>query len=184
VRFRSSLGRVRDVLALVFLAAGLSTTISATIGVIVTWLGGVVPTANLGSAWRTWWQGDAMGDLVVAPLLLAWTARGRVQWSLWRSVEAGILLTGVVLLCAVVFGGSTAIDAQYYAEPYFAFPCLIWAALRFGQRGVIVTSVLTSALALWGTAHGFGPFAKETLHGSFLSVQTFMGVVTITALVL
>jgi len=184
VRFRPSLQRVRDVLGLVFLAAALSTMVSATIGVTVAWLGGVVPGSAFGTAWRTWWQGDAMGDLVVAPLLLIWPTHSRLRLSRRKSVEAAALLAGLILLCALVFGGSANINAPYYAEPYLVFPCLIWAALRFDQPGVVIASVVTSGLALWGTAHGFGPFAKETLQGSLLSVQTFMGVVTITALVL
>jgi integral membrane sensor domain MASE1 len=78
VGFRPSLARLQDVLGLVVLAAGGSTLVSATIGVTSGWLGGVIPAATYGEAWRTWWLGDALGDLVVAPLLCVWSGRGRV----------------------------------------------------------------------------------------------------------
>ena len=50
VRFRPALDRLRDVLGLVILAAGLSPLVSATIGVTSGWLGGVVPHASYGQA--------------------------------------------------------------------------------------------------------------------------------------
>src|SRR5215470_10750672 len=77
VGLRPSLERLQDVLGLIVLAAGLSTLVSATIGVTSGWLGGIIPTAMYGTAWLTWCLGDALGALVVAPLLFVWSRRGR-----------------------------------------------------------------------------------------------------------
>jgi len=82
VGFSPALDRLQDVLSLVVLAAVLSTLVSATLGVTSGWLGGMIPAATLGKAWRTWWLGDAMGDLVVAPLLFVWSGRRRLARSL------------------------------------------------------------------------------------------------------
>src|SRR5512132_2639748 len=71
VDFRPSLDRVRDVAALVVLAAGASTAIAATNGVTVLWVSGNL-SDSYASSWFLWWSGDAMGDLVAAPLLLVW----------------------------------------------------------------------------------------------------------------
>src|SRR5262249_22040199 len=79
VGFRPSLDRLQDVLGLILLAAGLSTLISATIGVTSGWLGGIIPAVTYGKAWRTWWLGDALGDLVMAPLLFVWSRDGRIS---------------------------------------------------------------------------------------------------------
>src|SRR5262245_14977688 len=73
--FDNRLERLRDVLALVALGALVSTTISATIGVLSLCLGGVQPWDQFGSLWALWWLGDASGALVVAPLLLTWAHR-------------------------------------------------------------------------------------------------------------
>src|SRR5947209_3974485 len=77
------------------LAAGLSTLISATLGVTSGWLGGSIPGAAYGKAWRTWWLGDALGDLVVAPLLFVWSGRGRSALSRYWLAEALMLLVAV-----------------------------------------------------------------------------------------
>ena len=71
-RFRPSLDRLRDVLALVLLGATASTAISATIGTIVlTLTGGAVgrPTQTI---WLAWSSGDSIGILILTPLILAW----------------------------------------------------------------------------------------------------------------
>src|SRR5215212_11753661 len=69
--FMPSLERVRDVLALVVLAAVGSTALAATIGVGSLIAGGEVSVDEFGSVWRVWWLGDMGGDLLVAPLVMA-----------------------------------------------------------------------------------------------------------------
>jgi integral membrane sensor domain MASE1 len=56
--FRLSLERLLDVLSLTVLGAGLSTLVSATIGVTSAWLGGVIASVDYGTAWWTWWVGE------------------------------------------------------------------------------------------------------------------------------
>src|SRR5262249_23110483 len=74
-------GRVTDVLGRVVLAAGLSTMVSATIGVTSLCLGGVKPWTAYPALWSVWWLGNALGDLVVAPLLLTWAGGRHFPWS-------------------------------------------------------------------------------------------------------
>jgi integral membrane sensor domain MASE1 len=92
VGFRPALARVQDVFALVLLGAIASTTISATNGVTTLWISGSLSGADYGSEWLLWWLGDAMGDLVVAPLLLVWAAAPLRNLSRRLTVEAFVLL--------------------------------------------------------------------------------------------
>jgi PAS domain S-box-containing protein len=181
VGFRPALDRLRDVLGLVVLAAGLSTLVSATIGVTSGWLGGVIPAATYGEAWRTWWLGDALGDLVVAPLLFVWSGCGRVALSRRWSAEAIVLLVVVGTLSLAIFDVLT---PTLPLALYLIFPALIWVALRLGSHGTVSALALVSASAIWGTAQGFGPFAGPTLHKSLFVLQVFMSVVTVTMLIL
>ena len=88
VEFRPSLDRVRDVLALVALAAVASTLIAATIGVASLVVGDEIPAGDFGTTWRTWWLGDMGGDLLVAPLLMAAAAYWPFRRLPGRAVEA------------------------------------------------------------------------------------------------
>ena len=164
--FDAQLARVRDVLALVGLAALASPVASATIGVASLYAGGVIALPGCLPAWRAWWLGDAMGDLVVAPLLLALALAPRLPR---RRIEAGILATMLVALAALTFFVASR------EQSYLVFPLLIWAALRFGTRGAAVATFAVVALAIAATAlHG----------GQLFELQAFMAVVAVTMLVL
>jgi signal transduction histidine kinase len=177
--FRTSLDRVRDVLSLIVLAAVLSTIVSATIGVGSLYLGGILPPADLGRAWRAWWVGDLIGDLLVAPAILVW-AGAAVRPASRRWMEAAALIVTVIVTGFLVFGtGPNAFD-----QAYLIFPVLVWAALRFGQRGAASAALAVSVIAVWGTATGHGPFVQPLLYESLFGLQTFMGVTAATFLVL
>jgi signal transduction histidine kinase len=182
-RFDRSLDRVADVLALIGFAAVLSTTFSATIGVVSLRLGGIVPPASVGETWRAWWLGDLIGDLLVAPLLLVWwTSRHALARSA-RLPEATALAASAVAASLFVFGRSQGATLPF-GEAYLLFPVLIWATLRFGQRGGVTTTFFISLVAVWGTVLGHGPFVRPALYTSLLSLQVFVGVTAATFLVL
>ena len=83
-----------------------------------------------------------------------------------------------------VFSKTPPIDVTHQAMIYVIFPFIIWAALRFGQHGATAGILLISAIAIWGTVNGTGPFAQESINESLILLQTFMGVVALTSLIL
>jgi signal transduction histidine kinase len=174
--FRPSLDRVQDVVGLIVLAAGLSTMVSATIGVASLYLGGIVSLADAGRAWRAWWLGDLIANLVVAPVLMIFGVTPKVRLSRRRMAEAGALTATVLAVSVLIFGGSG-------GQAYFIFPPLIWAALRFGHHGAVSMTLLTSVVAVWGTASGHGPFAGPVLNESLFAMQTFMALTAATFLI-
>jgi PAS domain S-box-containing protein len=181
--FDNSLERLKDVLGLILLAAGISTTIAATIGVTSLCLGGVHPWSSFGALWSIWWLGDAMGNLVVAPVLLTATCR-RPTRSLRGFVEASALAVGLVGVGLFVFNGRTQSDTAYHSLVYTVFPFVIWAALRFDQLGTTAVTFTASVFAIWGALHGLGPFGSGPIHDRLISLQAFMGIVAVTGLLL
>ena len=179
VRFRPALDRTRDVLALVVLAAGLSTLVSATIGVAGLRLGGELAADGAGSAWLTWWLGDMSGDLLVAPLvlMLARVRPGSLRMPRRRAAEAAALAVATIALGLLVF----AVDAPL---SYLVLPLPIWAALRFGQTGAVLVSVAIAAIAVAGTATGNGPFTNHDPDLNLVMSQTFVGIGAVIGLLL
>ena len=177
VDFRPTLPRLRDVLALVGLAALASTTVSATIGVASLWASGAIARDAVTHFWSVWWSGDAMGDLLVAPLLLAWSRVPRVRWPQWRGVEAAVLLAALVAATALLFRPPR-------GDEYAIFPLIVWAALRFGVAGSATASTVVAALTTWYTLRGEGPFLSSSpTHGLFL-LQMYLALLAVTGLVL
>jgi len=80
------------------LAVGTATAISATVGTLSMYAGGVVAPGELASFWRTWVLGDTAGALIVLPLILTWVADPRRAWRTMWTWE------GVTLVACVAPG--------------------------------------------------------------------------------
>ncbi len=175
--FRPSLAGLRDVFALVTLAALVSPLVSATIGVLSLWASGMIERAAAWHLWFVWWSGDAMGDLLIAPLLLAWAHARRTRWPPARAAEAGVLLVSLVGLTAALLRPPT-------GDEYAIFPLIIWAALRFGVLGSATASGIVAALTIWSTVHGQGSFVGSTPTHDLLLLQMYLALLSVTGLVL
>src|SRR5436190_7609533 len=67
--------RIPNIFGLAFLAGIMSTAVSATFGVTTLCLGGLAPWGQYSVLWITWWLGDMVSVLSVAPLLMLWLRR-------------------------------------------------------------------------------------------------------------
>src|SRR5213593_1212208 len=166
------------------LAAAVSTIISPFFGVTSLALAGFADWTNYGAIWLTWWLGDTTGDLLIAPLIILWSIASKRRWNRREAVEAGILLLLLFVLSEAVFGGWLTISARNYPIAFISGPIVIWMAFRFTQRETATGIFILSAIAIWGTLHGFGPFVGETENQSLLALQSWVAVLTITAMAL
>src|SRR5213596_2012131 len=166
------------------LAAVVSTIVSPFFGVTSLALGGFADWANYSAIWLTWWLGDATGDLLIAPLIILWSVASKRRWNNSQAVEVGVLLLLLFVLSEAVFSGWVAISARNYPVAFICGPVVIWTAFRFTQRETATGIFILSAIAVWGTLHGFGPFVRETENQSLLALQSWAAVLTITAMAL
>lgn len=164
--------RARHILAFSVLAGLVSTLISATIGVTSLLLTGHAELSQMRSIWLTWWLGDAAGAMIITPLLVLWGTTRNLGSLRERPGEALLLLLAVAGAGALVFLHS---DLNRYPLPFLCIPALIWAAFRFGQREVATGVAILSALAVWATVSGNGPFVMTGENESLLLLQAFMG---------
>src|SRR5213083_77691 len=166
------------------LAAGISAIISPAFGVTCLGVAGFADWANYGAIWLTWWLGDATGDLVFTPLVLLWSVASKRRWNKKEAAEVGALLLLLVVLSGVVFGGWPAVSVGNYPIVLICGPIVIWTAFRFTQRETATGIFILSAIAVWGTLHGFGPFVRGTENQSLLALQWWTAVLSITAMAL
>lgn len=183
-RGKEAFARAQDIFKFVLLAGMSATTVSATIGVTTLALGGFANWAAFGSIWYTWWLGDAVGAVVVTPLLLLWWENPRVRWTSEQIAELALLFLGLFSTGWIVFGKPFHSELKNYPLEYLCIPFLIWAAYRFGRRKAATAICALSGIAAWGTMHGYGPFARESQNTSLLLMQVFVGIVAITTLAL
>ncbi len=172
----------REILKFALLGAVLSTTFSATVGITSLCLGGFTPWTEYGASWLTWWLGDLVSDLTIAPLVLIWALQGVGRWQRVKWLEAIALAVTIVVTDALVFFGGAVHGNKNFPIGYLALLPALWAAFRFGNRGAITAAIVTSGFALVGTLHGWGPFIGTDLNASLILAQAFVATITLTSL--
>lgn len=176
VGFRVALDRLRDGLALVFLGGLAPMLISATVGTWLLVLTHSLPHSGFWTVWWTWWAGDAMGVLVVTPLLLV-LRKARLPQDVYRWAEASALLLSAVAVTLLA-------TRSQLALLFLVFPLLIWAALRFQLPGSAPCVLLVSVLANSAAIDRAGPFSDHTLVEAMANLQALNGCAALTSLLL
>lgn len=175
--------RVRDIFRFTALAALVSTTVSATIGVLSLVGGGLLPWSDASRVWLTWWLGDAVGDMIIAPALILWIGvKPTVSLSRGQLIEAtaAVLVTAAVTFA--IFGGLY--PSRNYSLTVLLWPVLVWVAFRFGPREAATAILIVSLIAIFRTVHGYGPFGQYPVSESLTLLQVWTGVTAATSLVL
>jgi diguanylate cyclase (GGDEF)-like protein len=183
-RGKDAFERAQDIFKFALFAGMIATAVSATIGVGTLVAAGFANWEAFGSIWCTWWLGDAVGAVTVTPLLLLWWENPRIRWTREQIMELAFLFLGLFATGWVVFGKPFHSELKNYPLEYLCIPFLIWAAFRFGRRKAATALCALSMIAVWGTLHGYGPFARESQNTSLLLMQAFMGIMAITTLAL
>src|ERR1043166_4876336 len=152
--------RVRDILRFPALAALLSTTVAASLGVTSLALGGLLPWADAPRVWLTWWLGDAVGDIVIAPALILWIGvRPAPSWTRAQLLEAAALTVTLAAVSYAAFGGL--FPARHYPLTVLLWPAMTWVAFRFTPREAATAMLLVSLIAIISMIRQIGPFAVD-----------------------
>jgi PAS domain S-box-containing protein len=166
------------------LAALLSTMVAATVGVTTLSIGGYARWADYGAIWSTWWLGDAVGCLIVAPPIILWVKNPHLQWRTRRALEAALLGLALVAVGLLLFTDVVVGSGRGSPLGFLCLPVLLWTAFRFGRREAATATLILSAVAVAGTLQGFGPFGGRDRNDSLLLLQGFMGTIAVTVLAL
>jgi signal transduction histidine kinase len=171
----------------IVIAAGVSPALSALGGAFVPILGGGA-LSNYWIYWAHWYVANALPNLTIGPVFLIWFANG-TSWSRWipsrRHIEPVIL--GTLLFGICVMAGQIGAWVTSAFRPVLLFsplPFVLWAAVRYGEKGasgaiLIVTVVMTSR-----TLHGSGLLLDEDPERSVLALQLFLTGLSIPVLLL
>ncbi len=183
----------RFTLTLSFLAFGplLSTLVSATIGVSVLYFTGAVDT-RLADTWLAWWLGDMLGDVVVAPAILAFWFNYRkpllknpaIQSHSFGVLEWTLLAVSSALIAFLVLEDSVLPFLNTGQKLYFMFPVLIWACLRFDLRGVTIHLLMVASVAIGHVFFHARPGDEALLHHVMTKVQPLLALYSGMALIL
>ncbi len=164
----------RQLLAYVLSAVALGPVAGAVIGATTATVIGD-GSGWFGVAWN-WWLGDALGVLVVATPILAWSSRSRIDLECSPKEAVGITLVATAV---------TVVPAVLWHHPmlYAVLPVLLWAAFRGGIRAVSLAGIGVAFSAHWAAVSGR---ASDLIAGGWterlLYVQLFLAVTLLAAL--
>ncbi len=175
----------RQLLHLVGLIFLLLQPLSAALGTLSLWLNDGLASDDWGTAMRYWWFGNAMGQLLITPLLLCWSG---ISWR-WRGHRQLLPLFAVLLCCAfyvAVASGHLVFAALAHPLVMFAtaYPLLALLALFSGMRGATIGNAVVVSVAVWATHRGIGPFALDSAADGILYLNAFSLGSCITTLLL
>jgi signal transduction histidine kinase len=171
----------------IVITAGMSPALSALGGAFVPILGGG-EVSNYWIYWAHWYVANALPNLTIGPVFLIWFANG-TSWSRWipsgRHVEP-VILTALLLGACIVATqvGGLVTSAFLPVLLFLPLPLVLWAAVRYGEKGasgaiLVVTVVLTSR-----TLHGSGLLLDADPERSVLALQLFLTGLAIPVLLL
>lgn len=83
-------------------AALLASTVSASIGLAALMSWGDLPSAQVGKTWLAWWAGDALGVVLVTPIVLTFLAPPREVWE-GRRLPLVVPLVAAIALVSIAF---------------------------------------------------------------------------------
>jgi diguanylate cyclase (GGDEF)-like protein/PAS domain S-box-containing protein len=170
VGFRPAFDRTRDVVALVVVAT-IGSAVSATVGTLSLHFGGLVQDGRYWESWRTWWLGNGLAEMVLAPTLLtSFTIPFR------RSLRHRLEFAGFFLVVAVT--GLRVIGPAGY--PALALPLVAWGAARFGLPGASLAILTTAATVMTRVAQGHSLFAGSI--DELLRLDAFLGILAFSGL--
>jgi PAS domain S-box-containing protein len=139
------------------------------------------------SFYGTWWTANALGLLLITPLILVWATpvQPHVIQSWGRRIET-ILLFATTCAVAVVLFGTDCMILMVEPRSYLLLIFVMWAALRSHPRSAVTLLVVVSLIAITCTAAGIGPFplGGTDLPSRLLAVQFFFLVLSLSGLFL
>jgi diguanylate cyclase (GGDEF)-like protein/PAS domain S-box-containing protein len=175
---------VQNIFRYALVAGIISTMVSATLGVTSLCLGGFASWPSYGAIWFTWWLGDGVSTLVVAPLLVLWGNTKRLRCTRAQIIEAAVLFPLLAVVGQIAFGGLLTFRYSNLPLEFLCIPLLIWASFRFGAQGAASAIFVIYAVAIRGTLHGLGPFVVGSPNDSVLLLDLFVAVLAVMGLAL
>lgn len=180
--FQNSFIRAYDVISFLLIGPG-SMILTASIGIYALHTGGNLQADLATQAWLGWWLGDTVGVLVFTPLLLFCTTHQMTSiFQLSRARLEFILVMGsCISLAWLIFGGAPVTGLLELSLAFTVLPPLIWAGLRLSGLETFIAVLAIVSVAVIGTAHGFGPFAKGNPQIDQLILCIFVATTTLIA---
>ncbi len=150
------------------LCAGLAPLASGALAAIM-----LAPALDWGTLrlFGQWYLADALGLMMVTPLVLAWSQRWTMPTSARSILEPAAFMIAILSVSAIIFSSPA-------PRLFLLCPLLLLAGFRLKIPSAATVAVVSAALAIAYTASGLGPIAAATAvpDGQILLLQAYFAV--------
>src|SRR5262245_12308224 len=172
----------------IVITAGISPAISALGGAFVPILGGGAPD-DYWIFWSHWYFANALPSLTLGPVFLIWFTDG-AKWSRWimsrRQIEPALLAVALAGVCIIAAEAAAQLapSSLFAAVLLTPLPLVLWAAVRYGEKGASGAILIVTVIFTWRTLRGPSLFPGEEPARSVLALQLFLMGLSIPVLLL
>lgn len=131
----------------------------------------------------SWWVCNVVGILLFTPFILACAKKREFKFNIIRAIEVCIFIlsiAGIFLLLQLDYLN----DTMERALPFLCLPFLLWLAFRFDLLVAVAGVVIASLFSIYETVKQIGPFVLPQSDDSMLLLQIFIGVISISTIIL
>jgi signal transduction histidine kinase len=157
--------------------------IGSLVGTLSLNMNGIVLLSDFTKTWFSWWVGNVVGILLFTPFILSVSRKKSFHFESGKIVEVVIFACCLIVIFFLVRMegfNSTLIRAL----PFLLIPFLLWMAFRFELLAAITGVLAVSLLSIYFTIQDQGPFILSDSYNSMLLLQIFVGVISISTIVL
>lgn len=162
----------------------LSSSLAGLLGAGVYLILGRTDTGFL-SLWRLWWFGDALGLLLLTPVIVVmwrWLDHGLPQINWKQVLEAVVLWLLVATVGVYTFPQGEHGALGFHLTPSVLLPFGAWAAVRFGVRGSAMTVLIIAAVAVAFMVRGMHPYSGIAPQYAVWLMQEYLVVVALLSI--
>jgi signal transduction histidine kinase len=170
-------GTMRNASIYLVVTAGVAPALSALGGAFVQILsGGSID--RYWTFWGNWYIANALASVTLGPVFLIWFSRPSEaeQLSTRRKTEAALVAFSLAAICSIAFHIHIGVVETEFlpAVLYSPLPLIIWAAIRFGERGASGAILIVTVVSIWQNLHGATVFNGIDPEKNVLALQVFL----------
>src|SRR5262249_6122085 len=128
-------------------------------------------------------------NLTLGPVFLIWFS-DTARWMRWppgrHQIEPTAIAVLLVCLCIISaqVGTQLSTNALFPIVLFLPLPIVLWAAVRFGEKGASAAILVVAVILTWRTLHGRGLFPEDDPERGVLALQMFLTGLSIPVLLL
>ena len=183
------LGTFRHALIFIIVVAAIGPATVAFFGAYVRIYGGG-PDADYWTYWTQWYLANALGNLTLAPVLLAFSpaigesrtpSLRRLPWTEIAIASAALCFSCIMAVkVSLLWGGMSLLPTLLYLP----MPLIFWVTVRFGVRGASLAVLTLTLTTIWMSLSGPTVFAASTPEENVLALQLFLTGLAVPVLLL